>query len=376
MPFSSILSHDSLKRRLIDMVETGRVPHALLIHGPSGTGKFLLARALAERIHCLEPTPDGDACGRCRSCRQHASFNHVDMLYVFPVVKREGGKATVSDDFAEEFHDFVRANPYMDPDRWSATFDKKNARPWIFVDEASLLENRMAITPAISHHKIALVWLPERMREETANKLLKLMEEPFAGTVFILVSNDVSGVLPTIRSRCQPIEVARLSDGDVAAWLASERGIDAADARAAAHIAEGDVNAALRVCDATSVSRLFFDNFKRLMRLAYQRDVRGLKEWSADIAALGRESELKFYEFCQRLIRENFVYNFGISDLNYLTRDEEAFSRNFARFVSERNAPAIVAVMDRAMTDIAGNGNGKIINFDVAVKMIMLIKNC
>ena len=170
--------------------------------------------------------------------------------------------------------------------------------------------------------------------------------------------------------------MARLSDGDVAAWLASERGLDAADARAAAHIAEGDVNAALRVCDATSVSRLFFDNFKRLMRLAYQRDVRGLKEWSADIAALGRESELKFYEFCQRLIRENFVYNFGISDLNYLTRDEEAFSRNFARFVSERNAPAIVAVMDRAMTDIAGNGNGKIINFDVAVKMIMLIKNC
>nr|MDE6557289.1 DNA polymerase III subunit delta [Duncaniella sp.] len=149
-----------------------------------------------------------------------------------------------------------------------------------------------------------------------------------------------------------------------------------ADALAVAHIAEGDMNAALRQLDATSVSRLYFDHFKRLMRLAYQRDVRGLKEWSADIAALGRESELRFYSFCQRLIRENFVYNFGVESLNYLTRDEEAFSRNFARFVSERNAPAIVSVMDRAITDIAGNANGKIVNFDVAIKMIMLIKNC
>lgn len=375
MKFSQIPSHDNIKRQLRDMVADRRIPHALLLHGPAGIGKFMLARTFAQYLHCQSPTADGEPCGCCPSCLQFESFNHVDTLYVFPVVKTDKLKAPVSDDYMGEFKEFVDSSPFMDFERWTGYFDKKNAQPVIYVSESEALEQRLAVTTTVSKYKTVLLWLPEKMNEQTANKLLKLIEEPFSDTVFILVSDNASAILPTIYSRCRPIEMKRLSDETVAEYLTSRLAVDPQDAMSMAHIAAGDVNAALRVMDATSVSRMFFDLFVRLMRLAYQRDVRGMKEWSSDVAALGREQAIKFYDYSRRLIRENFVYNFGIPDLLYLNRTEAQFSKNFARFITENNAERIISEMDRAATDIAGNANAKIVNFDLAIKMIILIKN-
>ena len=174
------------------------------------------------------------------------------------------------------------------------------------------------------------MWLPEKINEQAANKLLKLIEEPYPGTIFILVSNDASAILPTIKSRCRPVEVTRLDDATVAEYLTRRLAMDPQDAMASAHIAGGNINTALRTVDATSVSRMFFDYFVQLMRLAYQRDVKGLKQWSTDITSMGREQEVKFYEYCTRLIRENFIFNFNRPDITYMNRTEALFSQRFA----------------------------------------------
>ena len=374
MNFASIPFHENVRRQLTDMVADGRIPHAILLHGPSGSGKFQLARAFARYLHCENPV-NGDSCGRCPACLQHDSLNHIDTLYVFPVVKTEKIKAPVSDDFIEEFRKFLTVSPFMDFEKWTSMLDKKNAQPQIYVSESEQLERRLSVTTAVSDYKVVIIWLPEKMNEQTANKLLKLIEEPFADTVFLLVSDDASAILPTIRSRCRPIEVRRLSDDEVASYLVSNAAMDPQDALAQAHIVEGDINRAMRAMDATSVSRMFFDMFITLMRRAYQRDVKELRKWAYDLAALGREQQIKFYDYARRLIRENFIYNFGIEQLNYLNRDESAFSKNFARFITENNAERIIAEMDSAATDIAGNANAKIVNFDFAVRMIILIKN-
>ncbi len=376
MKFSDIPSHDNTKRQLHDMVSDGRIPHALLLHGPAGIGKFMLARAFAQYIHCQSPTSDGEPCGICPSCLQHQSFNHVDTIYVFPVVKLDKMKyPPISADFIEEFKEYVKTNPFMDFDRWVLAFDKKNAQPVIYVTESEALEQRLALTTTMSKYKIVLIWLPEKMNEQTANKLLKLIEEPFGDTIFILVSDDAASILPTIYSRCRPIEMKRLSDETVADYLSTHAAMDPQDAMAVAHISAGNINAALRSIDATSISRMFFDYFVQLMRLSYMRDVKGLKQWSADVSNMGREQEVKFYDYCQRLIRENFMYNFNQPELVYLNRTEANFSKKFAPFITENNAEQIIETMNRAAIDIAGNANGKIVNFDLAVKMIILIKN-
>lgn len=355
------------------MIDSDRIPHALLIEGPAGVGKFALARAAAQYIHCENRT-DGDSCGVCPSCLQHQSFNHIDTHFVFPIIKKKSDRASYCDDFIAEWRDFLSENPYMDFQRWLVSLGSPATQPQIYADEADSLIRKLSFTSHSSRYKIALMWLPERLNIAGANKLLKQIEEPFADTIFILVSNKPSEILPTIYSRTQRIQLKRLPDHVVAQYLNENFSVEMTDATAVAHISEGNMISAVNGLSLSKENKQYLDLFMSLMRLAYQRHVKELKEWASDVSSLGRENELRFLEYCQRLIRENFIYNLNISELNYLNRDEAAFSRNFARFINERNVLQIADELDKAAIDIAGNANGKIVMFDLAVHMILLLK--
>lgn len=377
MKFSDIPSHDSVKARLRAMADDRRIPHAILLEGPAGIGKFAMARAFAQYVHCRHRTPDGEPCGECASCRQHESFNHIDTFFSYPVVKTERFKnlPPVSADFIEEWRKFLVDNPFMDFDSWAAVFDKKTAQPVIYVTESDVLMQKVATTAHASDYKIIIMWLPERMNEDCANKLLKLIEEPHDDTLFIMTSDSPEDILPTILSRCQRVEMRRLPDEDIARYLVENMAVDPTEAQALAHIADGSIVRALQLTADSGASRRFFDLFVRLMRDAYQRKVSSLRVWASDLSALGRETEIKFYDYCQRLIRENFIYNFANPDINYMTGYESDFSRNFAKFITERNAEPLINAFNDARRDVAGNGNGKIVNFDLAIRVILLLKN-
>ncbi len=373
MKFIDIPSHDSVKTRLRNLVDNDRLPHAILFEGSSGIGKFALARAMAQYIHC-ENRVNGDSCGKCPSCLQHQSFNHIDTHFVFPIVKKNKSKRSFSDDYIEDWRIFLRENPYMDFEKWLETFDNINAQPAIYVDESEDLIRKLNFTSHKAKYKVVLMWLPERMNEECANKLLKLIEEPFNDTIFILVSNNSKEILPTIYSRTQRIELKRLGDDVIAKSLSTKYAIEYQDALAVAHIADGNMIEAEKGLHLTKENQKFLDLFIQLMRLAYQRKVRELRDWSTDIHSLGREQAIRFLVYCQRLIRENFIYNLHVSELNYLNRDEANFSVNFARFISERNVLKLIDVLNQAQTDIAGNANAKIVMFDTSIKIILLLK--
>ena len=373
MKFSDIPAHETAKERIRAMVDADRIPHALLLEGPTGIGKFALARATAQYIHC-ENRRNGDSCGECPSCLQHASFNHIDTHFVFPIAKKKSGSPSFCDDFIEEWRNFLTDNPYMDFQQWMTYLDSPKTQPLIYVDESDALIHKLSFTSHSSKYKIALLWLPERLHPSAANKLLKQIEEPFGDTLFIMVSNNSKEILPTIYSRVQRIELKRLSDEVIAQQLTSGYAIDQADAMAMAHLAEGDMIRAKNLLNQSSENHHFLQLFMALMRLAYQRHVKELKEWAANIAALNRETELRFLEYCMRLIRENFIMNLHIPTLNYMTKDEAAFGANFSRFINERNVLKITEELNNAAIDIAGNGNAKIVLFDMAVRMIILLK--
>lgn len=374
MKFADIPFHDDVKQRLRTMVDSGHIPHALLLEGPAGSGKFALARALAQYIHCTCRTPEGDSCGRCPSCLQHAGFNHIDTFYSFPVLKRKSGSAALSDDYAEDFRKFVSEWPFMDFERWLSMLGNANGQPAIYVDEAAALQSRLNLTARQSRYKIVVMWLPERLQEAAANKLLKLVEEPFADTIFIMTSDKPSEILPTIYSRTQRVAVRRYSDSETASILEA-RGTAPADATAAAALAEGDVNVALRAVSGADKDRgLYLDLFKELMRMAYLRKVGELRKWSAKVADMGREGNMRFYGYCARMVRENFIYNIGDSALVAMSPEEAEFSSKFSPFINVVNVENIFKVLTSARNDIMLNGNAKIIAFDLAVKMILLIK--
>lgn len=371
MKFSDVPGHDDAKRRLIEMVNNHRLPHALLISGPVGSGEVMLARALAQYIHCTgRSAADTDSCGECPSCRQHQSLNHADLHFAYPILKKGTG-ITLCEDYSSQWREMLDRDPWMDFRQWPEMLGKPNGQPVIYVDEADILRRKLSMAARSSELNIAFVWLPERMNEATANALLKLIEEPEPGSMFIMVSNSPADILPTIYSRCQRIELRRLSDSEVAAVIGG--GLDPADALAAAHVAEGNVIAA-RDSLGNSTSQKNLDLFVQLMRMAYQRKIADLKIWSETVAALGRDNICRFLEYCQRMVRENFILNLQVPELNYLTANESQFSSRFFPFINERNVEGLIKEFNEAETDIRGNVGAKIVLFDLAIKVIMLLK--
>lgn len=374
MRFADIPGHDGAKERLVRMVNEDRLPHALLLCAREGSGEMMLARALAQFIHCTGRQPgQTDSCGHCPSCIQHRALNHADLHFVFPVLKRKGLTDTVSDDWLTDWRDFLKSDPWMDFRSWQSALGNPNGQPKIYVHDAEELRRKMSLSARSSDVNIALIWLPEKMQPETANKLLKLIEEPEQGTMFILVSNSPAEILPTIYSRCQRIELRRLADAEVAAILAGGAAPDATQ-MAIAHLSEGNVIAARDEMASAKSAKQFLELFMQLMRLAYARKIGALKKWSETVADLGRDAECRFLEYCQRMVRENFIYNLKISELNYMTGAEQQFSERFCPFINERNVEQMVAEFNEAEIDVRGNGNAKIIMFDLAIKMILLLK--
>lgn len=371
MKFSDILGNHQAIERIKNMIDNERVPHALLIHGDAGIPKLALARAAAQYIHCTH-RHDGEPCGQCPSCLQHQSFNHADTFFSFPVVKKS--ENPTSDDFIEEWKDFLNENVVEDYQRWLQLLNKENAQPLIYQSESEKIIRQMSFAAYTSKYKVLILWLPEKMNEACANKLLKMIEEPAADCIFILVSNDAQAILPTIYSRTQRIELKKPSTENIAQYIAQHYHVDMQDAMAVAAPADGNVIQALHNMQLDSETKRFHEDFVKLMRLSYMRDLKSLKAWSEKIADYKREKTRRFLSYCTRMVRENFIFNLHNPALNYETKEEQLFSSKFAPFINEGNVENMLAEFNRAEKDIKMNGNAKIILFDMAITTTILIK--
>ncbi len=371
MKFSDIIGNEKAIEQIRRVVDSDHIPHALLLHGDPGIPKLALARATAQYIHCTN-REHGDSCGRCPSCLQHQSLNHGDTFFSFPVTGK--GENTTSDLFIDEWRKFITESPIENYEYWLALLKNENAQPLIYAAESNSILRKMSLSSFTAKYKILIMWLPEKMNEACANKLLKLIEEPDPDSIFILVSNNAKEILPTIFSRTQRIELRRPSVEQIARYFAASLGTDYNDALVAAAAADGNVKQALQNLEASSETKAFHEKFVQLMRLAYLRDLKSLKTWSEQIADFKREKARRFLIYCARMVRENFIYNLKVPQLNYLTREEQQFSTRFAPFINEQNVEQMIAEFSRAESDIQRNANAKIVLFDLAVKITLLIK--
>lgn len=373
MKFSSIIGQQAVKQHLLQMVHEDRVPHALMLCGPQGAGKLPLALAFAHYLLCSQPGAE-EPCQACADCRMLQQWSHPDLHFSFPVYKAKSSEHPTSDDYLAPWREQLERNPYFDVEQWLADIKAENQQIVLYVQESDALQKKLALKSSQGGRRVVVMWLPERMQPQMANKLLKLIEEPPTQTHFILVSNDPDMVLGTIQSRVQRINVPALSEEEIAEALVERMGVEPSKAQNLAHVAQGNYTAALKRLDAESEEAQFFELFKTLMRSSYARKIKDMHAWAQEVAALGRERQKRLLAFCQRLIRENFMYNFHRPELSFLTPDEESFSLRFAPFVNERNIIGITEVLSDAERDIEQNVSARMVFFDLSLKMIMLLK--
>ena len=366
MIFNQVIGQQEAKERLLQLVEEQRLPHALMLCGPMGSGKMALAMAFASYL--LKRTSNDEA--------MLAKWEHPDLHFTYPTIKLSSMSSDhkpVSDDFAREWHELIMAGPYFTMNEWLEMMGGENQQAIITAGESDALTRKLSLKSSQGGYKVSLIWLPERMNIECANKILKLLEEPPQQTVFLLVCEEPEKLLETIRSRVQRMDIRRIADKDIREALISRRGLTEENAQRVARMANGSWLKALEMLSADSENELFLDMFQTLMRLAYKRDVKELKTWSERMAVLGREKQKRFLDYFLRLIRENFMYNFQNPDLCYMSEREEEFAKNFARFINEANIIPISELINKAIRDIGQNANAKIVFFDMALQMIVLL---
>lgn len=384
MHFSQIIGQQAVKDRLIRSVAEQRIPHAQLFRGPVGVGKLALAIAYAQYI-CCEGRTETDSCGTCPSCVKFAKLAHPDLHLVFPVIKPTNKNSVVCDDFVADFRAMVSASAYFGVDEWFARISEDARQGMIYANESQEIIRKLSLKTYESEYKVMIIWLPERMNVQCANKLLKILEEPPEKTVFLMVSNHPDEIITTILSRMQHIHIPRLETGEVVTALLTRPGIEISqhDALNTARIANGSFLAALNLLKDGDENKQNFERFVTVMRLAWkvgnQKDhasLKTLKRWSDEMAAasVGRERQKGFLVYSQHLIRENFIYNLQQTELNYMNTSEMDFSGKFSPFINEKNVEDLVDEFSLAERHIEQNVNAKMVFFDLMLKIILLLK--
>lgn len=356
---------------LLSASKAKRIPHALLFTGPSGIGKLAMAVSYARYLLCSHPLDD-DACGTCPSCKRLSAFSHPDLHFSFPIVKK--GNADTCEDYLKEWYDMLKSTLYFSTDDWLEKMGADNQQLLIPEKEADRIIDIMSLTSYEGKYKIMIIWLPELMNADASNNLLKLLEEPTPDSIFILVSNDATRLLPTIVSRTQSLYFRPLSISDTSEVLMNRMSLEPDVAMRIARIAGGSYLKALKQLTAGGTDTLFFEYFTRFMRLAFSRDLPSIKIWSDEVASWGREKTKAFIDYSLNMIRESFVYNFHRKELNFLDEQESSFVEKFCKFVNERNVIQLSESYSRAFKDISQNANARTVLFTLALETIILIR--
>ena len=373
--FKDIIGQRDVIGQLRRCVDENRLAHALLLTGPRGNGKLAIAIALANYILCGKGS--GDACDSCPACVKLKKLMHSDLHFVFPVKKKKSGGDTnpVSDDYIAEWREMVSKGAYFSYDDWLAKLDVENQQPMIYERESGEILHKLSMQAREGGWKIVIIWLPEKMKEVGSNKLLKIIEEPPKDTLFLLVSEEPEKIIATIQSRTQRVEIPRIAQQDIETALQTRMGLSFEDAAMIARQCGGNWEQAEELISLSDSRAQYLELFMQLMRIAYARNIREMREWSEQVAALGRERQKRLLDYCQRMIRENFIMNFKEESMNFMSRPERDFSVRFSPFVNERNIFGIMEELSEAQRHIEQNVNAKMVFFDMSLRMIVWIKN-
>ncbi len=366
MKFSDIIGHQELKAQLRQGAQSGRVSHAQLFAGRGGYGTLALALAYAQYLNCPNRTAE-DSCGVCPTCMQMSTLSHPDLHMVMPVNKlgKKSGEVVISDNFMSQFRRlYAQGEGYITPQMWFEELELgKTLQGVISAKEADDIIRKLSFKSYGAEYKIMVIWLPEMMNEQAANKILKIVEEPQGKTLFLLVSERSEKLLSTIISRTQRVDVPPIEIPDLERY-AQQRGItDSAQQRALARVCSGDVIELKSLINGEKSAQRSenFAHFTALMRLSYNNKHLELMTWAEDVAALPREGQRGMLQYFLRMLREAYIIHAGVGEISYLWSEEADFCKKFAPFIGNQNIEFLISQIELALAQLSQNGNPAII---------------
>lgn len=379
MLFDDILGQGYIKNHLTQNVDRGRIPHAQLFIGPEGSGTLPMAIAYAQYILCSNT--DGENNTGNQACNlKFTHFSHPDLHFAFPVTTSDKAKShPVSNNYMDEWRQMLTDQPYGNLFDWYKLLGVENKQGQIGVDEALEIVKSLSLKSYEGGYKVMLIWMAEKMNISCANKLLKLIEEPSAKTVFILIAEEEEQIIKTIKSRCQLLHFPPLSENEIKQGLIKNYGLDEAVAIKIAHQSNGNFNKACDLIYQDSEDLQFEKWFIFWIRTAFKAKgnksaIHDLISWSDDIAKTGRETQKQFLHFCLNFFRQALLLNYNASELVYLEPKTDTFKlENFAPFVHNDNILGINDALQDAIYHIERNGNAKIILTDLSIKLTRLL---
>jgi DNA polymerase-3 subunit delta' len=375
MQFKDVIGQSAVKQRLIQSVRENHVSHAQLFLGPAGSGKLPLALAYAQYILCPNRT-ETDSCGICPTCQKMQKLVHPDLHFVVPTNTTKSVKSNPESDlFMEEWREYVQKNEgYINESGWYGFLDIENKQGYMSVRDAASLLRKLNMKAYEGDYKIAIIWMAEKMRTDTANKLLKLLEEPPEKTIFLLIAEDQDQLLATIKSRTALVKIPALDTAAIETALQQRFGCDPKQAHDAAMISEGDWLTACQSFKDFEDHKFFFTTFQQWMRLCFRAAYSEIIDFSANVKSIGREKQKELLDYGLRIIRNSLLFNNNLAEIVMLPDDEKTFNSKFSPFVNPANLVQIVALFEEAIRQIERNGNAQIIFTDVSFKMIGLLK--
>ena len=375
MQFKDIVGQEEVKRKLILSVQENRAPHAQLFLGPSGNGKLPLALAYAQYILCPHRTAT-DSCGVCPSCQKISKLTHPDLHFVVPSTTTKSVKSNPESDlFMSEWREYVtQKEGYVDASSWYEFLEVENKQGYISVRDAASLLRKLSFKAYEGEYKIAIIWMAEKMRVDTANKLLKLLEEPPEKTLFILIAEDQEELLATIRSRTSLVKVPRIDQETIKNALIQLMNCSEQQALDASIVADGSWIKAIELVKDAEDQKYYFRTFQQWMRLCFKASVGELIDFSNNIKTIGRERQRQLLDYGLNIVRNSLLFNNNLAQLVMLPEEEKKFNAGFAPFIKPANIIQIADLLEEASRQIERNGYAPIIFLDTSFKMTKLLR--
>jgi len=377
MDFSEVIGQHHLKSHFKNTLANDRVPHAQLFVGAAGSGVLPMAIAYAKEILCGSHEKDSPA--YVNTAAKVAKLAHPDLHFVYPVNTNDAVKKhPVSKLFLTDWRSFISKNAYGSLFDWLQELGIENKQGNINVDEAADILKSLSLKSYEGGYKIFIIWMADKMNTACANKILKIVEEPPAKTVMILLTENEEQLISTIRSRCQKVDFPRLAEQEIASYLSVNQGVDDNSARRLAHQAEGDYNKALQLLSDDGTSTVFLEWFVSWVRTAFKAKgnkgaITQLLLWSEQLAGQTRETQKKFLSFCDDTFRQALLINYKSEELVFFPENEYFDLKKFAPFVHQNNIFEISQALQDASYHIERNGNAKIIFSDLSIQLTRLI---